>query len=277
MQTAALSTGITCAVRLVRGLAAVCLVALAAPAQADCEKRIAWELNPPYQQAGPDGEVHGVHADLVREALSRLHCQAVFVHMPWARSLFELKEGHVDILAGVNPTEERRQYALFSRPTNAARNVVFVRRDLLPNFHYTRLADIVGTNLHVGVMHEAMYGGDFNTLIDNPAFKQRLVFINDRTNAWKMLGANRLDAEIEDELTGMMEIRQLGLSEAIKKSPLIVGNDPDLVAFSRQTIKPDFVDAFNHALDTMIADGTFKRIFESHIPCKVSTQTLACE
>ena len=33
----------------------------------------------------------------------------------------------------------------------------------------------------------------------------------------------------------------------------------------------------DHTFDMMVADGTFKRIFESHIPCKVSNQTLACE
>jgi polar amino acid transport system substrate-binding protein len=258
-------------------LACAIVLVISIPAVGECSKRAAWASNPPYLVRAEDGVVHGVHADLLREALRRLNCRIDFVEMPWARSLVELKAGRVDMLAGAADTPERKQFAYFSRPTNTARNVLFMRREAITKYRLQHLADIVGTDFLLGVTNMVAYGGDYDELIGQPGFAARLVRVNDRDQGWKMIAAGRLDGQIDDELTGLVEIQRLKLADNIQMTGLVVDTQPDLVAFSKASTSSAFVDAFNRAIAAMVADGSFKTIFERNAPCKVSAPKPGCD
>src|SRR4051812_46963715 len=108
-------------------LVALCIFSLGTSVAARCVKRMAWASNEPYIFKAEDGNVRGLSADLVREALSRIQCDVEFSEIPWGRSLLELKAGRVDLLAGAADTAERKEFAYFSQATNRSRNVLFVR------------------------------------------------------------------------------------------------------------------------------------------------------
>jgi polar amino acid transport system substrate-binding protein len=43
--------------------------------------------------------------------LTELDCQMIFVKMPWARSIVELKNGRVDIIDGAYKIAKRQRFA----------------------------------------------------------------------------------------------------------------------------------------------------------------------
>ena len=261
------------------GCAAVLLGLSSLSAQAAavaCVKTVGWVLTPPYSLKDEGGGYRGLHVDLLREALHRMQCEAQFVDMPWARAWRELQTGQLDMLPGAANTPERQAFALFSRPTNSARNVVFVRLDVRKKYKFTKLADLVGTDFKLAVRRDASYGVEYDALVGKPQFSSHLTFVPSANSGLQMMAAGRLDGWVADELTGIMTIAQLGLQKVVVRSDLITSEEADLVAFSKASNDLVFVQRFNDALGTMVADGSYRKLLERYLPCPVSVEKLGC-
>lgn len=249
---------------------------MSAASAADCIKTVRWYDDAPYAFKGADGEVQGFSSDLIREALVRMGCTARFVEMPWARALMELEAGRLDILPGALKTPERERFAYFSRPTNRSPNVLFVSKAAVDQYRLKNLADMVGTDFRLGAQIGVSYGPEYVALQNNPAFVERLVPVTQRRSAWKMVEAGRLDGMIADEVSGLVELQQLGISPGVVKTKVIVSSDAAMVALSRQSLKRDFADAFDRSLNSMLADGRYKQLWERYMPCPAATEGLGC-
>ena len=247
-------------------------------AQAEvCEKTVRWNDDMPYSSRSADGLITGFYVDVVQTALQRMGCSAVMVEMPWGRALVELEAGRLDMLPGALKTEPREAFAWFSRPLNKSPNVLFVAKSARDKFNLKKLADIIDSDFQLGTQVNVSYGPQFEELSRNPTFNRHLSPIYARKNGWKMLQLGRIDGLIADEVTGLIELRQLNLNEDIVKSAVVVSEDVAMIALSKKTIDTQFVSRLNKNLDNMINDGTYARIREKHIPCKTSAQTLACK
>ncbi|WP_342618033.1 transporter substrate-binding domain-containing protein [Rhodoferax sp. GW822-FHT02A01] len=241
-----------------------------------CTKTVRWNADSPYSYLGKDGEVQGIYADLMRETLRRMNCKAVFVEMPWARALFELEGGKLDVLPGAFKTEERERFALFSRPVNRSPNVLFVGVAAARSFRLKQLADILGTDFRLGVQIKVSYGEEYDRLIADPRFPKRTE-LGQRSLGWQMIDSNRIDGMIADESTALIEIASQGLENRIVKSAVVVSDKPSYIAFSKQSTNADFVARFDQAFGTMLKDGSYKSTVERYIPCTVSVEKMGCK
>lgn len=262
--------------RNIGALLAMLLGLLAAAGASGCEKTVRWAEDPPFDMRTEQGQLHGVYTDLMREALLRMGCTARFVEMPWARGLLSLQRGSLDILPGALPTAERRSFAFFSMPFIHSPNVLFVSRAAAGKYHFQRLEDLIGTDFRLGAQIDVVYSGAYKRLLQNPAFRERLVMISSREGAWKMIEAGRLDGMIADEITGVIELNKLGLSAEVRRSGLIVADEPAVVAFSRTSVSADFVQQFDQVLSGMLRDGSWEHVVQAYLPCPVSADQLGC-
>lgn len=251
------------------------VLSLPAPASA-CVKTVGWVVSPPYSFKDETGAYRGLHVDLVKEALRRVGCETHFIDMPWARAWRELQTGQLDVLPGAANTPERQAFALFSKPTNSARNVVFVRGDGRKKYRFSKLADLIGTDFRLAVRRDASYGVEYDALVNKPPFSSHLTFVPSANSGLQMMAAGRMDGWIADELTGILTIAQMGLQKVIVRSDLITSEDADLVAFSKATTDAVLVQKFNDALGTMVADGSYRKLLERYLPCPVSVERLGC-
>lgn len=252
-----------------------CGIALGAAA-AECTRSVRWNADSPYTFMNRDGEIRGISADLVRETLRRMNCKARFVEMPWARALFELESGQLDILPGAFKTEERERFARFSRPFNRSPNVLFLSAEAARVYHPKRLADLVGTAFRLGTQIKVSYGEEYDRLVNEPGFPQRTE-LGQRPQGWQMMDGNRIDGMIADESTALIEIAGLGLENRIVKSAVVVSDKPSYVAFSRQSVSASFVARFDMTFGDVLKDGTYKSIVERYLPCPVSVEKLGCK
>lgn len=243
---------------------------------AECIKTVRWYDDAPYSFKGPQGEIHGFDADLVRNVLGRMQCTARFVEMPWARALVELERGRLDILPGALRTPQREQFAHFSVPVNRSPNVLFISQSAAQKYRLNKLADIAATDFRLGAQIDVFYGEDYATQMNNPEFSKRIDTITSRRSAWKMMELGRIDGLIADEVSALTELQQLGLSDLVKKTGVITSTEPATIAFSKRTIRSDFVVRFNAGFAEALADGSYKTIRERYIPCAVSLKTLGC-
>ncbi len=242
-----------------------------------CTKSVRWYDDAPYSFIGPDGEVSGFQADLVREVLRRIGCQPRFVHMPWARALVELETGRLDILPGSYRNAQRERFAHFSVPALQSPNVLYLAPGISANYHITSLDDLVGTDFRLGVQIGVSYGPKFDALKDDPRFKGNLVQVTLRRNAWQMMYIGRLDGLIADPASAALELQQLGLADALPPSKVVVSNKMAMFAMSKKTTSPAFVARFNAALTAMIGDGQYQKIRARYMSCQADLKILGCK
>jgi polar amino acid transport system substrate-binding protein len=241
-----------------------------------CEKKVRWYDDAPYSYRAPNGEVAGFDADLMRAILKRTGCSAVFVEMPWARALVELKSGRLDVLSGTFPSAEREAFAHFSIPSFQSPNVLYLGANVHSRYRLSKLEDLIGTPFKLGVQIGVSYGDNFEALKANPLFRDNQVPVTLRRNAWKMMELGRIDGMIADEASAQLELRQLGLEGVLKPSGVTVSSNTSSVAFSKRSVSAQFVESFNKALQAMIADGEYRRIRDHYLRCPEDIKVLGC-
>lgn len=255
------------------GMAVVCCTTQAQV----CLKSVRWYSDIPYAFRGTDGQIQGLDIDIARTALKQMGCEVKFVEMPWARALFELEQGRLDILPGALIKPEREVFAYFSRPTNRSPNVLFMRKSSAEKYNIKQLSDLLGTNFRLGTQIDVSYGASYDTLLQNPEFQAHLTPLTMRQSGWKMIGRDRIDGLIADEISGLLELQQLGLTDVVAKTRIVVSVAPAMFAFSKKTNTMEFVTAFNAVFGAMIADGRYKMIAQRYLPCTVSAESLGCK
>jgi polar amino acid transport system substrate-binding protein len=241
-----------------------------------CVKTVRWSDDPPYSFKLANGEISGFSPDLIRAALKGMQCEARFVELPWARALRELEQGRLDILPGALRTPEREVFAYFSRPVNRSPNVLFVAKPASSTFKLATLADISGTGFRLGAQIGVAYGTEYDALVKTPQFAAQITPVTNRRNAWKMIELDRLDGIIADEITALVELKQLGLSDTIVKTDIVVSAEPALLALSRASLTPAFVKDLDRSLDAMMADGRYQKIRAQYVPCRASAAKVDC-
>lgn len=257
----------------------VCVVAIAllpALSAHACSKTVRWYDDAPFSYRGPDGTIIGFDADLVREVLRRAGCRPVFVQMPWARAMVELEAGRLDILSGTFRNARREAFAHFSIPALQSPNLLYLGPKARSTYQLTKLNDLVGTDFRLGVQIGVSYGEQFDALKADPQFQANQVPVTLRRNAWKMMELGRIDGMIADEASAALELQQLGLASTVKPSGIVVSANTAMVAFSKRTVTPQFVAAFNKALQSMIDDGEYRRTRDRYLPCPGNIKVLGC-
>lgn len=230
------------------------------PGAAPCVLSMRWADDPPYFMRGPDGQVRGVRFELTQEALRRMGCQFKLVELPWARALIELEAGRLDMLPGALRRPEREVYAHFSKPLQRSPNVLFAHVDAPLDPRARRLTDIAATGFRLGVQIGVSYGPDFVALSADPAFVDRLQKLTSRRSLWQMMALRRIDGVIADEATGRYELRELGLTEQIRQTAVVVSDEPALVMFSKRTVSAEFVSRFDAVIAEMERDGSLAAV-----------------
>lgn len=244
------------------------LFLLSAPAIANppCEKTLRWNDDPPFSMELPDGTIGGIYVEINQAALGRLGCQASMRKLPWARALKELELGRLDILPGAFRRPEREVYAHFSGTVlPPSRNILFAREDAIERWPITRLPQLAELPFRLGAQIDVQYGPDYQLLMSQPQYANDVVMVNSRAGLWNMIDKDRIDGAIADEHTGAWEIQQLGLTDVITATDVVVSNDAAEVAFSKRTNDMGFVRAYTTALRELVNDGSYQRIVARYL------------
>lgn len=231
-----------------------------------CEKSLRWDDDPPFSMLLPGGEVGGISVELNRLVLQRLGCTIRLVKLPWARALKELEYGRLDILPDAFRKPEREVYAYFSgKVLPPSRNILFMHRDALARWPVSRLLDLRNTTFRLGAQINVSYGDDYQQLMSQEAFASRVSFNSSRQNLWQMLDKRRIDGLIADESSGVYEVKQLGLSERIVPTAVVVSSEAAETAFSKETNTPEFVQRYAAVVQQLVADGSYARIVRAYL------------
>jgi polar amino acid transport system substrate-binding protein len=242
------------------------LLVLPAVASAGCEKTLRWDDDPPFSMQTEDGAVVGIDVDINRTVLARLGCEAKLRKLPWARALRDLEQGRLDILSGAFRLPERELYAHFSGVyLPPSRNILFMHVEAFERFPIESLLDLQHSAFRLGAKINVSYGVDYQQLMADPAFAERVVMQSKISSLLQMIGKGRIDGLIASEHTAAYEIRQLGLDKLIKPTEIVVSTDAAEVAFSKRTVDLDFVQAYAREMQVLKEDGTYEQVMRRYL------------
>ena len=212
------------------------------------------------------GKLVGFDVELADAVAKKLNKKIKFQPIDWSMKETELNNGNIDLIwNGYSITDERKEKVEFSKPYLNNTQVIVT----LADSNIKSKADLAGKK--VGAQNESTAvdaveaDGDIMKSFDGG----KLVTFEDNNAALMDLEAKRLDAIVVDEILARYYIKARG-TEKYKILNENFGNEQYGVGIRKGDTK--FVEAFNKALDEVIADKTAgeisKKWFEEDIVIK---------
>jgi polar amino acid transport system substrate-binding protein len=214
----------------------------------------------PYFLVAADGSHTGFTPDLLNAAARHMGCALHFTSLPFARAMYQLKTGALAVVPALVKTSERGQYAYFSDPIQEVEQVLVVRRSEIGRWNFRSLEAIRGTTFRLGVELGAVYGEEYERLLQDPSIRPQIVAQSRRETLWKMLAANRVDGVIAPRGDRVIEPDSGGFVAEFSVCEGVALHSPVYVAFSKQSVTPEVVARFNAALATLRRDGTYAEL-----------------
>ncbi|MBQ4402902.1 MAG: amino acid ABC transporter substrate-binding protein [Selenomonadaceae bacterium] len=201
-------------------------------------------------------ELVGFDIDLAREAAERMGVEIEFKPISWDNKEEEIVSGNVDMIwNGLDITEERKEYMIFTRPYMDDRQILLVRQGDDQGIHAEEdlAGKIVGTQ--AGSTSDSYINQNANLKNSLKEYKTYMKF-NEVVAALK---SGEIDVLICDELVARYEMKQdPGHLELLN---VRIGSIAEMaVGFGKDKI--ELRDEVQKAFNGMIKDGTAQKISE---------------
>jgi ABC-type amino acid transport substrate-binding protein len=214
---------------------------------------------PPWLMQDGD-EVVGINVDIFREVATRTGYDMAYRVLPQKRMLVEFRAEQIDIDPATNPmwtSDDDKAISVFSMPFYESANVVFVRKD--SGIRANTVQDFRGKTIgcHVGYYYTDGFAEAFasGTMTRDDA--------NSHVSNVKKLNANRVDAVIVDQVTGLYLIKQLGLNPEDFEIAYVF-EAKSALSMRIHKNKEHVLSNVNQALQDMKEDGTIQNIIDTY-------------
>ena len=196
------------------------------------------------------GKVVGFDVDLADAVAKKLNKKIKFQPIDWSMKETELANGNIDLIwNGYSITDERKQKVEFSKPYLNNTQVIVTLADSNIKSKADLAGKKVGAQTGSTAVDAVAADGDIMKSFDGG----NLVTFEDNNAALMDLEAKRLDAIVVDEILARYYMKARG-TEKYKILDENFGKEQYGVGIRKGDTK--FVDAFNKALDEVIADKT---------------------
>jgi len=212
------------------------------------------------------GETVGFDIDLANAVAKKLNKKVKFQPIDWSMKETELSNGNIDLIwNGYSITDERKQKVEFSKAYLNNTQVIVT----LADSNVKTKADLAGKKVGAQNGSTAVDAVEAEENVLKSFDGGKLVTFDDNNAALMDLEAKRLDAIVVDEILARYYMKARGV-EKYKILTENFGSEQYGVGIRKGDTK--FVEAFNKALNEVIADGTAgeisKKWFEEDILVK---------
>jgi polar amino acid transport system substrate-binding protein len=224
-----------------------------------CQLTMGWDPWEPYHYVDAAGEEKGLDVELVTAIADGAGCHLSFERDSWANLLKRVADGEIDLISGATRTAEREDYAWFSEPYRQEVFVLFTRSDADERFPGSTLRAKLEGGLRLGVTDAYLYGGEVETLRDDPDFAGAFVVASiGETNVTRLVDGE-IDGFLEDRFVAAAVVRRRGLEGTVDAELVVSSNDVRLM-FSKSSVDQVLVERFNESMRALRAGGEFDAI-----------------
>ena len=249
-------------------LFSLALVSLPLSARADEGRELVsgWSAFPPYSYIETvQGIPHwqGLDVELLREIARRAGYSIDFTEIDWAQHVRAIETGERDLAPQATRTPDRETFAIFSVPYRRETMVLILRRGdsaSLPAGTIAELIDAIReTDLRLGIAPGVDYpSAEVSAFVTDPTNREQIVAIEER-DLLESLIAGVIDGYFSDRVVAATLIEAAGATEITEEHPVMVDGDLHLM-FSRASVPAEVVADFNSAIESVHADGTYRRL-----------------
>lgn len=241
----------------------------AAPSQpvaaaSTCQLNMGWDPWEPYQYLTPEDQVKGLEIDLVSAIAKEAGCDLKFVQKNWMNLLNGIRNGSIDLLGGASKTEARKKFAMFSDQYRHESFVLYVRKGETDKYLGKTLQDILQSDFKLGVTDDYIYGDIVTELQDDEKNAGKFISVPTTEVNYYNLIQHQIDGFLEDPFVAAYTIKRKGLQDQIEAHPIRVHSGDVALMFSKKSVKPETVVAFNDALTKLKSTGEYQKILDKY-------------
>lgn len=215
---------------------------------------------PPYEFYDEDGNPTGIDVEIAQAVAAKLGYDVEVVDIEFAQCIPGVQSGKYDFAAaGMTVTEERQQMVQFTDTYATGIQVVIVPEDC----EFEGLDDFVDANGSVKVGVQMATTGDLYATWDyEDEGKGTVDRYANGAAAVQALLAGKVDCVVIDNEPAKNFVAQ---NEGLKILETAYAVEDYAMAFAKDS---EIFEAFNAALNELIADGTVQAIIDKYIPAE---------
>ena len=182
-------------------------LSLASPdASGPTRLRIGYDYQPPYRYTDENLNAVGIDIDRISAILDAAGVSYSFHPYPWKRILLNIERGSIDIALSAGRLKEREKYALFSNSIfRYGSNALFVSNEYIEHFaNFDELSDLKPLPVWIGVRRAASYSDEYEKLLEDTVFAEKLVVLNDIPQSIKLALSKRIQGFIASQIWSIM-------------------------------------------------------------------------
>ncbi len=229
-----------------------------------CQLNMGWDPWEPYQYLTPEDQVKGLEIDLISAIAEEAGCSIKFVQKNWMSLLNDIRAGKIDLLGGASKTTARKTFAMFSDEYRHESFVLYVRAGESEKYAGKTLQALLDENFKLGVTQDYIYGEQVSELQDNENYASRFVSVPTTEVNYYNLLQNQIDGFLEDPFVAAYTIKRKGLQGEIEPHTIEVHSGDVSIMFSKKSVKPETVEAFNQALAKLKETGKYQEILAKY-------------
>jgi polar amino acid transport system substrate-binding protein len=223
-----------------------------------------WDPWEPYQYLSPDDKVRGLEIELISAIASNAGCAVTFVQNDWMNLLKGIRDGSVDMLGGASKTAAREEFSLFSDPYRKESFVLYVRTEQLESYAGKSLEDLLDEKFRLGVTEDYIYGDEISKLQDNENYQSQIISVPISEVNYYNLTQQQVDGFLEDPFVATYTVKRKGLVSQISATSITVESGDVALMFSKKSVKPAVVEAFNKGLAALKSSGEYRKILDKY-------------
>lgn len=207
---------------------------------------------PPFEYLNEKGQPSGFDYEVALSVLRVLDIEAKFLHGNWSQINRMLKDGEVDLLAGVYLNPGREDEYEFSLPYIITSHALFYTQ----SSQLQTLADIKNAPRPKVIVQNNPHITQYILKL-NP--KARLVFGHSAADCMRLLAADSGSIAIAPEQVGLYYIRKLGLSNVLVTDVRLLPREYSFATRKGDTL---LIQLINHGLNLIQKTGEYDVIRE---------------
>ncbi len=208
----------------------------------------------PYSFVNDQGEPDGFSVDIAKAVAKVLGMTLKIGVDTWEHARGALENGTIDFLPMMAASDLRRQWFDFSVPHTIAYDAAFVRRGT-PRIG--SLDDLSGKTVIVmnrDAAHDVISATPSSDTI-------KLILVDSLPDGLRLLASGKGDVAIMPKLVGLLLVKKLGIAN-VEESPVRIETYNRPFSFAVKKGNTALVEAFDHGLAIVKADGQYHDIYE---------------
>ncbi len=213
----------------------------------------------PFAVRDSTGKWSGLSIELTEALLREAGCTPVYKALPFARGLYFLKNGGIDMMPSMTITRERKTFMHFIGP-QLDETVLFVTKKSARHA-IASIDDFKSLPLAIGVERGKVYGAEFEQkrAVD-PLFKSRLEEVSEVDVNEKKLAMGRISGFLGYGYNVMYQMKTNPLYNDFVIHPFVVHHDWVYFGFSKKSVPPELLAHLQEAYDRATRQGVFAAI-----------------